>query len=283
MLGQREARWLVDQYYQIQDFRIQSANQVRQSGEEEPNRVLSWMAESMRRLESDIQKALGEFSDQYTIGQWMQSITGIGPVISAGLLSHLDVRECKTAGHFWRFAGMDPTQKWEKKQKRPWNAKLKCLCWKASECFVKFQNHKNDFYGKLYVERKAYEIARNESGGNADAAKAALEAKNYRAETDTRKAYESGILPPAHIHARAERWVSKLFLSHIHHAMWVDYYGTEPLKPYAFEKCPGDHRHFIDLPNWPFKSSGKSLRELLVDEPTALKEPNDASEAKPSD
>lgn len=277
LLGQREARYLVDAYYAIQDFRIQAGGQVRASDESgEPNRVLHWVFDSMRRLEGDIQKSLGEFADRYVIGEWLQSIVGIGPVISAGLLSHLDVRDKKTAGHFWRFAGLDPTQKWEKKTKRPWNAKLKVLCWKAGESFIKFQNNKNDFYGRLYVARKEFEIRRNDSGECAEAAKAALSAKRYGAETEARKHYESGKLPPAQIHARARRWVEKLFLSHVHHAMYSDFYGAAPMQPYAFQITDQDHRHFIDLPNWPFESEGASLRELLKEEKPPVRNEHDA-------
>ena len=269
LLGRKEARYLVDAYYAIQDFRIQAAGQIRASGESgEPNRVLEWVFDSMRRLEGDVQKALGEFSDRYNIGQWLQSIVGIGPVISAGLLAHLDVRGCKTAGHFWRFAGLDPSMKWEKKQKRPWNAKLKVLCWKAGESFIKFQNHKNDFYGQHYRKRKDFEIERNDAGANAEAAARILTEKNWGRDTDARKHYEAGHLPPAHIHARARRWVEKLFLSHVHHAMHVDFYGELPMKPYSFEHCPGEHRHFIELPNWPFTGDGESLKLLLRDEAT---------------
>lgn len=56
------------------------------------------------------------------------SIHGIGPVISAGLLAHIDIHRAVTVGHIWRFAGLDPSVKWLKKTKRPWNAGLKVLC-----------------------------------------------------------------------------------------------------------------------------------------------------------
>lgn len=260
-LGPREARWLVDQYYAIQDFRIQSANIVR-AQEGEPNRCLTWIGGAFKTLESDLQRALGEFAKQYTVGLWMQSLTGIGPVISAGMLAHLDVRKCKTAGHFWRFAGLDSTMTWEKGQKRPWNAKLKCLCWKLGECFVKTCNHKSAFYGPLYAKRKLYEQERNAAGGNAERAALILTQKKWSKGTVSRNAYESGVLPDGHIHAQARRWAVKMFLSHLHSVMYQDYFGELPPVPYVFEKCPGDHRHFIDVPNWPI-SGGKSLRELL--------------------
>jgi hypothetical protein len=54
-----------------------------------------------------------------------------------------------TAGSWWKFAGLDPTTKWKKKTKRPWNARLKVLVWKTTGSFVRTQYNENDFYGKL--------------------------------------------------------------------------------------------------------------------------------------
>ena len=49
--------------------------------------------------------------------------------------------------------------------KRPWNADLKLICWKAGESFVKTSNHPSDIYGHIYAERKLWEIQQNENGG----------------------------------------------------------------------------------------------------------------------
>lgn len=257
-----EGRFLVHQYYAMQHFRIESDSRIR-SMDGLPNEVAVWLADQMRALENDIKNALKAWAREYKIGQWLQSICGIGPVISAGTLAHLDIRKAKTAGHFWSFAGFSG-QTWEKGQKRPWNAELKTLmAFKAGECFVKVQGRKNDYYGKLFKERKLAEIEKNEAGENREVA---LErSKKVGKTTDAYKAYIEGRLPPAHVHSRARRWVVKLFMSHIHHAMYVDYYGKEPPQPYSFsEHCKEDHRHFIDLPNWPFETKGaKSMREFF--------------------
>ncbi len=296
LLGRREARYLVDMYYAIQDFRIQASAQIRSSESEEPDRVLDWVFTSTKRLENNIQKSLGMFAAEYQVGQWAQSICGIGPVISAGFLAHLDIRLCKTAGQFWRFAGLDPTAVWEKKTKRPWNAKLKVLCWKLGESFVKVHNNDKDFYGTIYAERKGVEFLRNVRGEFAEQAKTKLEAVRIGKDTEAFKWYsgcvseelcsqyfaldsskragfvnkhcgepgsETAMLPPAHIHSRAKRYAVKLFLSHLHDVMHRDFYGEAPPVPYSFEKCEGNHRHFIEVPNHPFGGDGKSLKELF--------------------
>ncbi len=265
-----EARYLVDLYYAIQHFRIQSAGMIRAADAQEVNEVLQWAFDNTRKLEHNIKRALDIFSDQYRVGLWMKSICGIGPVIAAGFLSHLDIRDPdnpqgrETVGHFWRFAGLDPSVTWEKKTKRPWNAKLKTLCWKLGESFIKNKFRDQDYYGKLYENRKQLELERNESGANKELAAQHVAEKRYTKTTEAWKYISDGVLPPAQLHARARRYMVKIFLSHLHHVMYEDYYGKKPPVPFAFtEKCEGDHRHFIAIPNYPYEEGGKSLRELF--------------------
>lgn len=292
LLGRSAAKFLVDFYYQVQRFRTISASQIRARKEgSEPNAALSWVFDSTRRLEANIQRALGEFARSYKVGRWAQSICGIGDVISAGLLAYVDITKAPTAGHIHRFFGLDNSE-WLGSEKagalvkeimgtektvtmahlltaaerigrrldyiyktaaflgkvdydpnkpppitrdrlvdvlavRPWNAKGKVLCYKLEECFVKNKNRPSDYYGALYDHRKAYEVGRNGSPEIAAQAAAILTKKKFRKETDARKAYEAGRLPPAHLHMRAMRWTGKLFLSHLQMVMYRDYYGTK--------------------------------------------------------
>lgn len=160
----REARFLVDAYYAMQDRRIASDGQVRAAtADEEPHRTTEFFAAQNRALENMIKSALNAWTDSSDLGQWLKSISGIGPVIAAGIMAHVDIEKAPTAGHIWRYAGLDPTVTWEKGQKRPWNADLKVICWKAGESFVKVQSSKKDIYGKVYAARKDFEAARNET------------------------------------------------------------------------------------------------------------------------
>lgn len=247
-----EARYLVDTYYQVQDFRIASAAQVRSlTASGEPSAFVGWTQATMEYIESQIKNGLDKYTDSTVVGRWAKSITGIGPVIAAGLLAHIDITKAPTVGHIWRFAGLDPTQTWDKGQKRPWNADLKVLCWKAGESFVKVSNNDNDVYGHIYAERKALEIERNERGDFAEQAARILGEKNFRGDTVAKAAYQQGKLPPGHIHARAKRYAVKLFLAHLHHVMYETEYGTPPPKPYIIEH--GGHIHYIAPPNWPMQ------------------------------
>lgn len=246
-LGKDEARFLVDAYYQLQDNRIRSDGQVRSMSKDgEPHATLQWLANMNRTLEESIKAALDAYSNASPVGRWMRSQKGIGPVIAAGFLAHLDITKAETAGAFWSFAGLDPRKTWDKGQKRPWNADLKVLCWKLGESFVKVSGHEDAFYGKLYKERKALEIERNERGEFADQAAAKLEKFKIGKTTDAYKAYSVGKLPPAHIHARATRFAVKIFLSNLHHIMYVDHHGKEPPLPYAIGIL--GHAHMIKPP-----------------------------------
>lgn len=251
-LSHQEARYLVDAYYQMQENRIRADGQIRAMIEtEEPHDVLRWLSLNAAVLERNIKAALGKYATAHVVGQWSQSICGIGPVLSAGLLANIDITKAPTVGHIWRFAGLDPTVRWEKGEKRPWNASLKTLCWKIGESFVKVSGREEDVYGKLYLQRKAQEQARNEAGELSDQAAHKLATVRIGKKTDARKHYEAGHLPPAHVHARAKRWAVKLFLSHWHQVAYRAHYGVDAPKPYVLTPA-GGHAHVIDVPHWPF-------------------------------
>ena len=138
----------------------------------EPHDTIAWLFTQEQTLENQIKAALDVYGAGQPAGVWMRSIVGIGPVITAGFLAHIDAAKAPTVGHIWRFCGLDPTVKWDKGTKRPWNASLKRLCWIVGESFTKVSNHADDTYGKLYQQRKEREIARNEAGDYAEQAAA---------------------------------------------------------------------------------------------------------------
>lgn len=268
-LSRADARWLVDSYYDRQDERIRAGHRVRTNTEAgEPHALIQWVNGTSVTFESSIKSALGIFAKQYVVGQWMQAQCGIGPVLSAAMLSNFDIRKAQTVGHFWRFAGLDPTQKWEKGCKRPWNAQLKAICaFRLGECFVKTNNNPKSYYGKLYAEKKVVLAARNNAGEFAERAKGeiAIHEKNKAMHKTQRWGHwQAGLLAPAHIHDTARRWAVKLFLSHLHHVMFRDYYETNPPAPYIFEHPDGrDHRHLLLPPLWPSDEyDGRRLTEM---------------------
>ena len=241
-----EARFLVDAYYIIQEDRKRSANQVRSMGEE-PHRVLAWFYDQNRMLETQLKAALDRYSSSRPIGVWMKSLYGIGPCIAAGVMAHIDIKKAVTAGDIYRFAGYDPTSKWEKGQKRPHNADLKRLCWNIGQCFKRFSKKDECFYGALYVRRKDYEVRRNDRGGNK--ARAAELLPKFRPTTDAYGHLKEGKLPPAHLDAMARRWAVKIFLSHVQEIWWELEHGTRP--PACFAIAHLGHTDYIAPPSRP--------------------------------
>lgn len=298
-----EVRYLVDLYYQIQDFRIQAGNMKRSSaigvcpdceGEvpfrrhkktgkvqvsnhpdpehempedsdedppscpgvgsaperivSEPNDLVTWVLDEFEGIEDVIRRAMGTWSQLSPVGRWAESIRGIGPVISAGLLAHVDMERSPTSGHLMSFAGLNPNAKWEKKTKRPWNAKLKVLAWKAGESFVKVQRFEDDIYGKIYKARKLVEADRNERLLFKDQAELALKEKDFGKDTTAKRCYEQGKLPPARIHLRATRVARKMFLSHWWSVAFFVKFGKLGPAPYALTLCGCGHRAEVHGP-----------------------------------
>lgn len=304
-MDRSQARQLVDTYYRMQDNRKRSTNQVTALAKREgATEIVAWLSNNEVWLEKQIKRALSFWANQHVESKWAQSIPGIGPVISAGLLAYLSPDIPETVGHWWRFAGLDPTREWLGQKdwrdrvaetlpghrgkldigqvttlcetyghhadyvyrmlkldepqpitaeqftaamaRRPWNAKLKVLCWKMGESFVKVSGRPNDIYGQVYLARKAYEQRKNEAGDYAGQAEAVL--SKYKNDTVARTWYQQGKLPPGHIHARCQRYAVKLFLSHYHHVCYmVANNGKLPPKPYVLEHL--GHVDYIQPPN----------------------------------
>ena len=113
LLSPAEARYLVSTYYEVQEQRIRADAQVRTSQEQgEPNELLVYAARQYRALERNAQRSLQAYAEAHVVGRWSLGITGIGPVLAAGLLAHIDIHRAPTVGHIWRFAGLDPTLRW---------------------------------------------------------------------------------------------------------------------------------------------------------------------------
>jgi hypothetical protein len=288
-LGTSEVRFLVDAYYGMQKQRIRANNQVKaidRGGNQEPHAVLDWLTEQSDVLEGQVKLALLAYAKSKDLGNWLMSVCGVGPVISAGLMAHIDWSK-PTVGHIWRFAGLDPSCKWEKGKRRPWNASLKTLCWKIGESFIKLQANPKDIYGKQFALRKSIEIANNDQGRYVDQAQIKMGLVDKKTESwawyagcypgDTAAAYAAlasvftepskliterarllrdrkldpgqgvQMLPPNHIHSRARRWAVKLFLSHAHFVgHWLETKQLAP-NPYSIEFC--GHAHVIPPPN----------------------------------
>lgn len=277
-----EARYLVDTYYTIQKARIRNVLQskgldrdaVKQGNTPEPHEALDRFASDFTVHEENIKKVLGYYVTSHELNWFFENTLGIGPVLAAGLLAHIDIKQCPTVGHIWSFAGLNPTQVWDKGQKRPWNTNLKTICWKIGDSFVKLSGRADSFYSQIYRQRKDMEWSRNLAGDYQEEAARSMEKKKYSKSTDQYAWYtgqcsaekakallaekktltaenckgEGGfpMLSPAHIDARARRYAVKLFLSHLHECWYRQAFGVEPPKPFAIS-IQG-HAHYLPPP-----------------------------------
>lgn len=251
-----EVRYLVDLYYIMQDGRIRADGQIRSMGKEdkEPHATIQWLSGNFRTLEGNVKRALEAYAAAQRQGAWALSNVGIGPVIAAGLLAHIDMDKTPTVSSLWSFAGLNPQQQrggekeWKVGQKRPWNARLKVICWHAGESFKRCSGNPKCVYGKLYRERKELEVTRSEAGQFAGVAEERLKSKLDKS-TDAYKAYSKGKLPPGRLDLRATRYATKIFLSHFWAVSYEVKYGRKPENPWILEH--GGHQHGIQIPNWP--------------------------------
>lgn len=94
-LSDREARFLCDSYYSMQENRKRGHAQVRALSEsKEPHAVLTWFALQSEVLENQIERALDGYSKGHLVGRWLRGtaekeykdgIFGVGPVLAAGM------------------------------------------------------------------------------------------------------------------------------------------------------------------------------------------------------
>lgn len=271
VMGRRECRFIVDLYYQVQDQRITLDHEARAcEAHGESPRFLASFAAIFEHFENLIRASLQVFAQEYAVSRWCMAQVGVGPVITAGLIAEVDIRVAKTAGKLWRFAGLDPTVKWQKGQPRPYNAFLKSLCaFKLGESFVHTCNNPKSYYGRIYREAKERYQRLNEMGYYRETAQREMEEakasgrwRKLSADGTYLRCWQEGKLPPAHIHARARRKAVQVFLSHLHEVMYRDYYSQEPPSPYILVYEPEKHTVRLDPQGWP--CDGRPLRELYA-------------------
>ena len=295
-MSREEVKMLVDLYYQLQDNRKRSREQIRSieqghdGGKGSNVSVMNWVLLNQSIIEKQIPPIMKQMCENHEVGRWLLQIKGIGPVLAAGLMAYFNVKGRQYANTFISYAGLnDNNRPWLGKEKSkkiiddvldgrkkitdddvavisaktqwsieylqkacydpkkdevvwtrskleapcakiPYNKSLKTLMWKVAQSFI-YQSSNGSYYGKLYLERKAYEIKRNDEGYNAPYAAEAIK-KLKDTKTETYKAYSEGRIPDAQITARARRWVEQLFLSHLFDEMYRVENDAIPPVPY---------------------------------------------------
>jgi hypothetical protein len=251
-------------YYDAQELRIGWANKRRTEHPEEPAPeevkteeqaetlpMRSWFHYFLNAGERVIYGKLTDWiesEDAPAEAKWAYSQIGIGPIIAAGLAAHIDVSKAEHVSSLWKFAGLAPGfDRRQKGVKLPYNARLKVLCFKLGESFVKVSGKDGATYGHLYAQFKKEEINRNESGFYKESASRELASKTFKNDNATKKRLMEGKLSDAHLHARAKRRTVKIFLSHL----WVkarEASGLPVSEPYSIAILKHDGKILAQQP-----------------------------------
>jgi len=109
----QEVRYLVDTYYAFQKVRIRVGNQEKAlTKSKEPHEVLSWLHQNGRYLEAQISSALAAYAPTQRLCRWVMAQKGLAHILACALYANIDLKRAHTAGHIWRFCGLDPSSVW---------------------------------------------------------------------------------------------------------------------------------------------------------------------------
>ena len=280
VMGADEARFMVDLFETKQRERIRNNNRVKALEKEgEPTSLLSHFLALDKAMEAQIGAALQKYAPQTRLGRWMLAQKGVGPLIAARLLAFIDWPNCHNPSQIWSYAGLVPGVVWEKGKTRPWNARLKRVLYLLGESFVKNQGRDDAFYSDIFTKKKKEIWQANIAGKNRD--RSLILKEKVGEKTEARRWYGGDVtqeaatmvangtwpkdqkpwksegegqgmpmLPPAHVHAQARRWVVKLFLAHAWEIGYEDspYHGDKPKpNPYVIDYYE-EHTHIIPRP-----------------------------------
>lgn len=124
-VDKNEVRTLVNLFYQIQDIRIATSEQIRSierrvsstgTSNEGNLIILNWVLSSVAATEKGIKDSLELICRSDPVGQWLLQIQGIGPALAAGCLAYFDVTGRNYASSFISYGGLNDNN-------RPWLGK----------------------------------------------------------------------------------------------------------------------------------------------------------------
>jgi hypothetical protein len=158
---------MVNHYYAIQNLRKAANNkktavELKRATEHSPA-ILEGIIKGHEFFEKRIALALAAYAQCQPLGQWCMTIPGIQSIFASALCAHVDFHRCcckqfaelqkageelpahecpglANAGHLIYFAGQcDPEiykDRWKKGSKRPFNMRLKTICWNIGRSFM---------------------------------------------------------------------------------------------------------------------------------------------------
>lgn len=178
------------------------------------------LKEKEKQYEKEIKLVLSESrrivethrGDAYPIYSWLKDIKGISYLLSAKLISYIDISKSPTVSSLWAYAGQAPDSRKKKGKKSNWNQELKMICFQIGDSFIKQRTPK---YREIYDIEKAKQMNLLESNNDLKTTNTNM-TQDLRSEpTDKMNTLRhTGSVPSSkmHAHRRAIRKAVKEFL-----------------------------------------------------------------------
>jgi hypothetical protein len=132
----REARFVVDAYWDTMRKRVAASNQISafnrcdkcykkredcecpdKAGAAEPHGVITWIRDNTVTQEKWINTVIKEYAESQPMGRWAMKHLGIKHGIAAALLAYIDPEKAETSGDVWSIFGINPQQVWLGREK----------------------------------------------------------------------------------------------------------------------------------------------------------------------
>lgn len=251
--GGAKIKVAVDAYLGIQKARIEASNRINMFverfglSEEEAKEWHERMDEKLHAVEKQLQKEFRNQLQNFEIHKRLIAVKGVAETLSAQLIAIIqDPRRFKTVSKLWKYAGLGlredgSIQKRVKGGKVDYNPRLKTLCWKLTDSWIK---HHNGYYGKLLKEFKAdeerknkpFKVKKQDAIGYIVAESGVGIPKGTKVKKNNLKKIKKDeflvIRCKSHILNRARRRVAKRFLAQLW-ATWLNILGVPHRQPYV--------------------------------------------------
>ena len=222
-----DLRALVDFRTQIQKQRIAISNRIDALAREVDNAEQTTSAlwerwhDELRGIEMRIDYDIQDNTDDHPIIALMCEVKGVGKLLAAQVVAHVDISRAPHVSSLWRYAGYGVNSDGERDRlqkgiKAPYNKGLKTICWKIATSFMRSNSPYRAIYDKA---KERYERERPE-------------------------------WTKLHIHNAATRKMTKIWLQHLW-LTWRELEGLPVNDPYVFGNPA--HTHYItpEQMGWP--------------------------------
>jgi len=203
----------------------------------------------LRRVKASMQ--------EYRVGNWLLSFNGIGPLTGGVIMSGFDVTKARTPSSFIFYSGMAPTKTyWSKKGSRIMTRVVRSLL-----CSL-VKNRRSSFY-PLYESQYGRIYDRNEDLKYKMHASRRLETMTGREPEWLVDLWRQGKIPSQQMKAMAAISTVRIFVTNVHAAMHVDYYGKLPRSPWPFRHEAIDQaKNVILVDRWPQDFEGLPITQF---------------------